>query len=194
MIGRAIEELAVGDAATLTRAVTAEGIREFVEATGDANPLHSDQTFAATTRFGEVIAPGMLTGGLLSAVIGTRLPGPGTVYLSQSFRFLRPVYVGETITARVEVAEVVRERNRVALRTVCLNQDDEPVLEGEAWVMPPRAHVEYVEPLPARSTLGGLSWAPATCAVQLMSFWLASSLTLAAHAFTLYRPSGFRVP
>jgi 3-hydroxybutyryl-CoA dehydratase len=193
MTGLTTDELAVGDVAALTRKVTADGIREFVGTTGDDNPLHSDPDFAATTRFGEVIAPGMLTGGLLSAVIGTQLPGPGVVYLSQSFRFLRPVYVGDTITARVEVTEIVRERNRVGLRTTCLNQRDELVLEGEAWVMPSKVHVDYQpaatdEP----SALAALPWTPATYAIQMMSLWTASALALAAHAVSLYRPRAAR--
>jgi acyl dehydratase len=143
--GHPIEELSVGDRAEATREITAETVREFVAATGDGNPMHSDATFAAGTRFGRVIAPGILTGSLLSAVIGTRLPGPGTIYLSQTFRFLGPVHVPDTLTARVEVAEVVRERNRVCLRTSCVNAQGETVLDGEAWVLPPRARVEYDE-------------------------------------------------
>lgn len=185
MTGRTIDELAVGDAAELTRSVTAGTIREFVEATGDDNPLHSDPAFAATTRFGEVIAPGILTGGLVSAVIGTRLPGPGTVYLSQTFRFLRPVRIGDTIRARVEVMEVLPERNRVALRTACVNQAGEIVIEGEAWVMPPKVHIEYAEPQPARGW-GGV--APAALAVQVMSFWATSGLTFATKMLELWEP------
>jgi acyl dehydratase len=185
MTGRTIEELAVGDTAELTRSVTAETIREFVEATGDDNPIHSDPAFAATTRFGEVIAPGILTGGLVSAAIGTRLPGPGTVYLSQTFRFLRPVRIGDTITARVEVTEVLRERNRVALRTTCANQAGEIVIEGEAWVMPSRVHIDYTEPQPARGW-GSVACAPAALAVHAMSFWATSGLTVAAKMLELW--------
>jgi acyl dehydratase len=187
MTGRTIEELAVGDTAELTRSVTAETIREFVEATGDDNPLHSDPAFAGTTRFGDVIAPGMLTGGLVSAVIGTRLPGPGTVYLSQTFRFLRPVRIGDTITARVEVAEVLRERNRVALRTTCANQAGESVIEGEALVMPSRVHIDYAAPQPARGW-GGVACTPARLAAQTMSFWATSGLALAAKMLELWEP------
>lgn len=186
MTGRTIEELAVGDTAELTRSVTAETIREFVDATGDDNPLHSDQAFAATTRFGQVIAPGILTGGVISAVIGTRLPGPGTVYLSQTFRFLRPVRIGDTITARVEVTEVLPERNRVALRTLCVNHAGEIVIEGEAWVMPSKVHIEYAESQPARSW--GVACAPAALAVQAMSFWATSGLTVAARMLELWEP------
>lgn len=187
MIGRTIHELAVGDAAQITRRITAETVREFVDATGDDNPLHSDDVFAAATRFGEVIAPGMLTGGLLSAVIGTRLPGPGVIYVSQDFRFQKPVYIGNTITARVEVVEIVPERNRLRLRTVCLNQDGELVLEGEAWVMPPKVHVEY-----ERSSLAGLACAPATLAFRAMAFWAATGFALASQAFQLYQPRPIR--
>lgn len=190
MTGRTIEELAVGDTAELARPVTTETIREFVDATGDDNPLHSDQAFAATTRFGQVIAPGILTGGLISAVIGTRLPGPGTVYLSQSFRFMRPVRIGDTITARVEVTEVLRDRNRVALRTLCVNQAGEIVIEGEAWVMPSKVHVEYEEAQPARSW--GFACAPAALAVQAMSFWATSGLTFAARVLELWEPRPLR--
>ena len=191
MIGRTVEELAVGNTAELTRSITAETVREFVEATGDDNPLHSDQAFAATTRFGQIIAPGILTGGLISAVIGTRLPGPGTIYLSQNFRFLRPVQIGDTITARVEVTEVLRERNRVALRTLCVNQGGEIVIDGEAWVMPSKVHVEYDEPRRV-GTGWGVVCAPAALAVQAMSFWATSGLTFASRVLESWerRPLG----
>ncbi|HEV8306213.1 MAG TPA: MaoC family dehydratase [Methylomirabilota bacterium] len=185
MTGRTIEELVVGDTAEITKQITAETIREFVETTGDDNPIHSDAAFAATTRFGQIIAPGILTGGLISAVIGTRLPGPGTIYLSQAFRFLRPVYIGDTITARVEVTDVVRERNRLSLRTVCLNQRGEPVLEGEAWIMPSRQHIEYEAP-EHRPGAWAMAYAPATLAMQAMSFWATSGLTFAAELLKLW--------
>ena len=114
MTGLTMEDVAVGDVAEITYPVTAETIREFVTASGDDNPIHSDAAFAATTRFGRVIAPGMLTGSFVSSVIGTRLPGPGTIYLSQSFRFMRPVYIGDRVTARVEVAERLRRAEPAA--------------------------------------------------------------------------------
>ncbi|MGH7267365.1 MAG: MaoC family dehydratase [Candidatus Rokuibacteriota bacterium] len=189
MTGRTIEEIRVGDAAEATRAITAATVREFVDATGDDNPLHSDPTFAAATRFGRVIAPGILTGGLISAVIGTRLPGPGTLYISQSFRFLEPVYIGDTITTRVEVTEVLAERNRVCLRTVCRNQTGEAVLEGEAWVMPSRTHIEY-RPADERPA----EWAAAACfpaslALQAMAFWLEAARAVTGQALARYSES-----
>jgi acyl dehydratase len=188
MTGRTIDELAVGEAAEVTRVITAETIREFVDATGDDNPLHSDPAFAATTRFGQVIAPGILTGGLVSAVIGTRLPGPGTIYLSQTFRFLRPVVIGDTITARVEVTEILRERNRVCLRTMCRNQAGEPVIEGEAWVMPSKQHLEYAEPARQGSGWTAMAVTPAALAVQAMSFWTTAGLALTQQMLALCAP------
>lgn len=178
MIGRTIDELAVGDTAELSRRVEPEAIAEFVEAVGDRNPLHSDPGYAATTPFGEPIAPGIFTAGLISAVIGTRLPGPGAVYLSQTLKFLKPVRLGDTITARVEVVEVARERNRVRLTTVCRNQRGEEVVTGEAWVMPSRTPVRYA-PTPAPAATPGL-WAlgPWGWAAQALSFWSDVSLRL----------------
>jgi acyl dehydratase len=187
MIGLTIDELAVGQTAELTRTVTEETIRDFVDATGDDNPIHSDPAFAATTRFGQVIAPGILTGGLISGVIGTRLPGPGTIYISQSFRFLRPVQIGDTITARVEVVEILRDRNRVCLKTVCVNQAGEAVLEGEAWVLPARVRIEYAEPSGRRS-LSAMACTPAGLAIQAMSFWAATGLAVASQALSLWAP------
>ena len=103
MIGVTIYELTVGDHAELTRVVDEADIAGFVDSVGDYNPIHSDRAYAAGTSFKERIAPGIWTAGLISAVIGTRLPGPGTVYLSQDLRFLRPVRFGDVVTARVEV-------------------------------------------------------------------------------------------
>ena len=150
MIGLTIDALAVGDGAELTRVATEDHVAGFVEAVGDHNPIHSDAEYAAATMFGERIAPGIWTAGLISAVIGTRLPGPGTIYLSQDLKFIRPVKLGDAIRARVEVVDVNRERNRVRLRTVCTNQRGEDVLAGEALVMPSRTPVRY-EPEPAAS-------------------------------------------
>jgi phosphate acetyltransferase/phosphate butyryltransferase len=184
MNGLTMKDVAVGDVAEITYTVTAETIREFVTASGDDNPIHSDAAFAAGTRFGRVIAPGMLTGSFISSVIGTRLPGPGTIYLSQSFRFMRPAYIGDRVTARVEVAEHVAERNRLRLATTCVNQDGELILEGEAWVLPSPTRIEYAAPTPARRTTAA-AFLPAALAVEMMSIWMSSGLALASHAFRL---------
>jgi acyl dehydratase len=153
MIGLTIDSLAVGDSAQITRRVTDGDIAGFVDAVGDYNPVHSDREYAAGTVFGEPIAPGIWTAGLISAVIGTRLPGPGAIYLSQELRFLKPVKLGDSISARVEVVEVIPEKNRVRLRTVCANQRAEEVLVGEALVMPSRTAINYVRPVEAMGPL-----------------------------------------
>src|SRR5262245_32467692 len=135
MIGKSIDTIEVGDSAEIIRRATDGDIAEFVDSVGDYNPIHSDREYAAGTMFAERIAPGIWTAGLISAVIGTRLPGPGAIYLSQELKFLKPVKFGDSISARVEVVEVNREKNRVRLRTVCTNQRAENVLTGEAVVM-----------------------------------------------------------
>jgi len=203
MTGRTIQELVIGDEAEMTHEVTGEVIREFVAASGDDNPIHSDPAFAAATRFRRVIAPGMLTASFVSAVIGTKLPGPGAVYLSQSLRFVRPVFVGDRVTARVEVTERLVERNRLRLRTTCANQDGDLLLEGEAWVLPAATRVEY-EPPRASPPAGGpatggrrpvepfsqLAWAPAALPLDVASLWASlwveGSLALAGQAMRLW--------
>jgi 3-hydroxybutyryl-CoA dehydratase len=179
VIGKTIAEIAPGDAARITRAVTPTDVAHFVDAVGDYNPVHSDPVYAATSVFREPIAPGIFTAGLISAVIGTELPGPGAIYLSQSLKFVKPVLFGDTITARVEVAEVIRERNRLRLITSCTNQRDEEVLSGEAWVMPSRTSIVYeggqgraVAPL---ATLAVQPW---TWAAQVVGFWGALGLAM----------------
>lgn len=183
MRGLTIEDLGVGASAEATHDVTLATIREFVAASGDANPIHSDERFAAETRFGRIIAPGMLTGSFVSAVIGTTLPGPGTVYLSQSLRFLRPVYVGDRVTARVEVVERVADRARLRLRTTCANQRGDLVLEGEAWVRPPASPIEYRRPVGGRPA--ALALVPIALAAELLSIWMSSGLALASCAVAL---------
>jgi acyl dehydratase len=145
MIGRTVDQLRVGEYSEISRTAKEKDILGFVDSVGDRNPIHSDRAFAAMTPFGEPIAPGIWTAGLISAVMGTQLPGPGGIYVSQDLRFLRPVKLGDTITARVEVAEILRERNRVRLTTICRNQHGKEVLTGEAWVLPPKLPIRYVE-------------------------------------------------
>ena len=132
------DELQVGMRETLLRTVMETTVNQFAEVSGDVNPIHLSDDYAATTRFGQRIAHGMFTASLISAVIGTRLPGPGAVYLSQTLRFLAPVRIGEVVAAVVEVAEMVEKGRRVRLECHCL-VDGKPVLEGEAWVMVPGA-------------------------------------------------------
>lgn len=130
-----IDEIRVGQAAEMAKTVTETDIALFAGVTGDFNPVHIDAVEAGKSRFGERIAHGMLSAGFISAVLGTRLPGTGSIYLSQSLRFTKPVRIGDTVTARVEVLEVIATKRRVRLATTCRNQNGETVVEGEAVVM-----------------------------------------------------------
>jgi 3-hydroxybutyryl-CoA dehydratase len=130
-----IDELSVGQVAELAKTVTESDIVLFAGVTGDFNPVHIDAEAAKKSVFGERIAHGMLSAGFISAVLGMRLPGPGSIYLSQTLRFTKPVRIGDTVTARVEVVEVIAAKRRVRLATTCRNQNDEVVVEGEAVVM-----------------------------------------------------------
>ncbi len=118
--------------------MTDEDIRHFADATGDRNPIHLDELAGKRSIFGSRIAHGMLSAGFISAALASDLPGPGTVYLSQSLRFLRPVRVGDVITARIEVTSINASRRRVTLATTCVNQEGAAVIDGEAVVMVPQ--------------------------------------------------------
>ncbi len=134
--GLTIEELSVGMAASLTRTVLEEDVEAFAQISGDINPVHLDEAFARSTRFGGRIAHGMLTGAYISAVIGTRLPGTGTIYLSQSLSFRAPVRIGDTVVATVTVSDINTARKRVTLACAC-TVDETVVAQGEAVVMVP---------------------------------------------------------
>jgi 3-hydroxybutyryl-CoA dehydratase len=118
--------------------VTDTDIYLFAGVTGDFNPAHIDEAYAQGTFFKTRIAHGMLSAGFISAVIGTRLPGPGTVYMRQTLDFLAPVRIGDTVTATVEVIEKMEDKKRVRLKTTCVNQEGTRILDGEALVSPPR--------------------------------------------------------
>lgn len=135
--GNTLGDLAIGMTASLTRTYDEWDILAFAAVTGDINPAHVDEIFAQGSIFRGKVTHGLLTASLISAVLGTQLPGPGTIYLGQDLRFRRPVRIGDTITARVEVTELMPEKNLVRLKTTCTNQADEIVLEGTALVMPP---------------------------------------------------------
>lgn len=138
MHGGTIATLAIGMAGELAKTYDEWDVRTFAALTGDVNPAHVDQDFAEATVFKGRVAHGMLTASLVSAVLGTRLPGPGTIYLSQELKFLRPVRMGDTVTAHVEVVELVPTKNLARLRTTCTNQRGELLLDGLALVMPPK--------------------------------------------------------
>jgi 3-hydroxybutyryl-CoA dehydratase len=138
MIGKTIDELKVGDTAEFTKTVSEADIYLYAGVTGDVNPAHIDEVHASTTFFKTRIAHGMLLGGFISTVLGNRLPGHGTIYMRQELEFLVPVRIGDTVTARAEVVEVIKEENRVRLRTTCVNQEGKMVVDGEALVSPPK--------------------------------------------------------
>jgi 3-hydroxybutyryl-CoA dehydratase len=137
MNGLFLEELTVGQTAMFGKTVTEADIAAFAGVSGDTNPIHLHDGFARTTRFGQRIAHGMLSGSFISTVIGTKLPGPGAIYVSQSMNFMAPVMIGETITAVATIIGIDDRRRRVTLKTECLN-GDKVVIEGEAVVLVPR--------------------------------------------------------
>lgn len=130
-----LEALKVGDMAEMSKTVTEADVVLFAGVTGDFNPVHVDAVAATRSMFGGRIAHGMLSAGFISAVIAMRLPGPGSIYLSQTLRFTKPVRIGDTVTARVEVMEVLAAKRRLRLATTCRNQHGEVVVDGEAMVM-----------------------------------------------------------
>ena len=132
--GYDVEDLTVGMSAEIGKTITEADIVLFSGVSTDVNAVHLNEEFGKTTMFGGRIAHGMLSASLLSAVLGNRLPGPGTIYLAQSLRFRAPVRPGETVTAKVTVKEVVAEKGRVVLDTVC-SVGDKVVIDGEATVM-----------------------------------------------------------
>jgi len=133
------DRLQVGEHAEMSKTVTESDVVLFAGITGDFNPAHVDEVAASKSRFGGRIAHGMLSAGFISACIAMKLPGPGTIYLTQSLKFTRPVRIGDTVTARVEVLEWNEAKGRARLATVCRNQHGETVIDGEALVMVPDA-------------------------------------------------------
>ncbi|MHA1933735.1 MAG: MaoC family dehydratase [Candidatus Thorarchaeota archaeon] len=127
-------DLSIGQTAQVIHTITDEDIQAFGKLSGDFNPLHFDEEWAETTLFKGRIAHGLLTATFISTVIGMKLPGTGTIYLSQSITFLRPVRIGDTITAKVEVVGLEDETERVTLKSTCTNQHDKVVLDGESVV------------------------------------------------------------
>lgn len=125
----------VGDSASYSQTISEAHIAHFIGAVGDTNPLHVDAEFAKKSRFGQRIAQGILVAGLISTAIGTKLPGVGAVYLGQNLRFLRPTYIGDTITATITVKTIREDKPILTLETICTNQRGEQVITGEATVL-----------------------------------------------------------
>lgn len=130
------EDLTIGLTETLRKTIDSSDVVGFAEVTGDRNPIHLSEHFAAQTPFGTRIAHGLYTASLISAVLGTRLPGPGAVYISQTLNFRAPVKIGDTVDVTVTVAELMPEKRRARLTCTCSVGDD-VVLDGEAWVKVP---------------------------------------------------------
>lgn len=137
MTKKTIQELVIGDFAETSKTISEADVYLYAGVTGDFNPAHVNEEYARTTKFQKRIVHGMLTAGLVSGLLGTRLPGVGSIYLGQELRFTAPVFIGDTITARVEVAEIV-DGKRVRLKTTCTNQNGIQVLDGSALILPPR--------------------------------------------------------
>ena len=126
-------ELYVGQKATLSATLSEEHVRKYAEISGDYNPLHFDLTFAEKTKFKRLVVQGGLTTGLLHALVANRMPGPGTVFLSQSWKFTAPVYIGDTITAEAEIVKLHETKPVTQLQVTVKREGGEVVLEGEAW-------------------------------------------------------------
>jgi len=134
--GMFIEDLEEGQSASFTKTVSEADINAFAEVSGDTNPVHLDAEYAAGTMFKERIAHGMLSASFISTVLGTKMPGPGAIYLSQTLKFKAPVKIGDTVTATGTISAVNRERKRATIACVCTVEGN-PVVEGEAVVMVP---------------------------------------------------------
>ncbi len=138
MRGKTIDQLAIGDQESLSKTISESDIYLFAGVTGDLNPAHIDREYAKKTFFKQRIAHGMLMGGLISAVIAMRLPGPGSIYREQQLKFLAPVHIGDTITSQVTVKSLDTEKNKIELQTCCFNQDEVMVVDGTAVIHPPK--------------------------------------------------------
>jgi 3-hydroxybutyryl-CoA dehydratase len=138
MIGKTLEELRVGDRAEFSKTISETDVYLYAGVTGDLNPAHINEEYAKKTFFKTRIVHGMLLSGLISGVLGNKLPGPGTVYIRQELNFLAPVRMGDTITASVEILEIMAEAKRIRAKTTCVNQEGTLVLDGEAIVSPPK--------------------------------------------------------
>lgn len=129
------DEIKIGDKASFTKTISETDLYLFCGISGDFNPLHIDKMYASKSLFKGRIVHGMLVVSFISNVLGMKLPGPGTIYISQNLKFIAPVYVGDTITAYVEVLEKIYEKHHIILRTCCLNQRDQLIIDGTAKVL-----------------------------------------------------------
>jgi len=138
MIGKTIDQLRVGQSAQFSKTIAESDVYLFAGITGDFNPAHVDEEYAGKTFFETRVAHGMLTASFISTIVGTMLPGPGSIYVSQEVNFLAPVKIVDTITTTAEVAELLTEKKHIRLKTFSTNQDGTIVIDGQAVVSPPR--------------------------------------------------------
>lgn len=141
------EQLTIGQTASLTRTLTEDDLILFAKVSGDTNPVHLDEEYAAGTQFGGRIAHGMWTASIISCALATKLPGPGGIYLGQELSFLRPVMVGDTITVQLEITEINERRKRATVSTNVINQHSKAIVKGKAEIMP-AVNAVRVEPYP----------------------------------------------
>ena len=131
----AFEDFKIGMKAHTSKTITETDVILFAGVSTDINPVHLDEEAAKKGIFGKRVAHGILVSGLISAVLGNKLPGPGSIYMGQELKFLAPVYIGDTITAEVEIIELIPEKSRIILNTICTNQDGKVVISGKATIM-----------------------------------------------------------
>lgn len=137
MEGLTIDKIQLGNKVSIAKTISESDVYLFAGITGDLNPAHVNQIKSENTIFRGRIAHGILVSGLISACLGMHLPGPGTIYMGQQLKFTAPVHIGDTIKAEVEVIDINIPKNRIKLKTTCINQFGKTVIEGEALVMPP---------------------------------------------------------
>jgi 3-hydroxybutyryl-CoA dehydratase len=133
-ITRSFEDLKVGMQDSMSKKITQELVNQFAEVSGDFNPVHVDKEYGKTSIFGDNIAHGMIGAAMISAVLGNKLPGVGSIYLSQDLKFRAPVYFGDVITAHVEITELDEEKKKIKLNAWCQNQDEKKVVSGTAHI------------------------------------------------------------
>lgn len=138
MLGKTISDLSIGDKDFFQKTFTNADVLLFAGVSGDMNPMHINDAYAKNSIFKQRVVHGGLVNSLFSTVLGTKLPGEGTIYMQQNSKFIKPVFIGDTIKAEVEVTEIIKEKNRVILSTTAYNQNDEKVIVGTAMVMPRR--------------------------------------------------------
>jgi 3-hydroxybutyryl-CoA dehydratase len=135
-----VEQLSIGQSDSFTKTITDADVLAFANASGDMNPVHIDDAAGKASIFKQRVVHGILVSGLISAVLASKLPGAGTIYLAQNIKFTKPTFIGDTITATVEVVNIDADKNKVSLKTICTNQHGDIVIIGEATVLPPKKY------------------------------------------------------